>query len=264
MIVVISKKNILFVCLLLLFSLTVFSIGFAVDYSKPVTGENQQNVPGEQSGDPSGQQVPAQKTVILDAGHGGEDPGAVSDYSALREKDVNLNIVMLLKNILEKENYNVILTRETDQLVYSDAAKSILQKRKEDLTRRKKIMDESGADIALSIHLNKFPQTKYHGAQVFFPPNSPDSQKLANEVQNSIKLNVDNTNDRAALVKKEQIMILKNLKTTTVVVECGFLSNSEEEKLLGTEEYQNKLAAAIKKGVDNYYKVKEKAETKGK
>lgn len=263
MIVVISKKNILFVCLLLLFSLTVFSIGFAVDYSRPVTGENQQNMPGEQGGAPS-EQVPAQKTVILDAGHGGEDPGAVSDYSGLREKDVNLNIVMVLKNLLEKENYKVILTREADQLVYTDAAKSILQKRKEDLTRRKKIMDESGADIALSIHLNKFPQTKYHGAQTFFPPNSPDSQSLANEVQNSIKLNVDNANDRAALVKKEQIMILKNLKTPTIVVECGFLSNSEEEKLLGNEDYQNKLAAAIKKGVDNYYKAKEKAETKGK
>lgn len=263
MIVVISKKNILFVCLLLLLSLTVFSIGFAVDYSKPVTGE-------QQTGNPStGDQVPAEptpapRTVILDAGHGGEDPGAVSDYSGLREKDVNLNIVMLVKNLLEKDGYKVILTREADQLVYSDEAKTILQKRKEDLTRRKKIMDESGADIVLSIHLNKFPQTKYHGAQTFFPPNSPDSQKLANEIQNSIRLNADNANDRAALVKKDQIMILKNLKTTTVVVECGFISNSDEEKRLGTEEYQNKMAAAIKAGVENYYKARDKAAEKGK
>lgn len=244
MIVVISKKNILFVALLLLFSITVFSIGFAVDYSKPVTGDNEQ-VPGEQV---------AVKTVILDAGHGGIDPGAVSDYSGLKEKDVNLNLVMLVKSLLEKDNYKVILTRDADQLVYTTESKSILQKRKEDLTRRKKIMDESGADIALSIHLNKFPQEKYHGAQAFFPPNSPSSQKLANEIQNSIRLNVDNVNDRVALVKKDPIMILKNLKTTTVVLECGFLSNSEEEKKLATEEYQNKLAAAIKGGVDNYFK----------
>ena len=268
MIVVISKKNILFVCLLLLFSLTVFSIGFAVDYSKPVTGENQQQAPNQQNetksgkqsnGDQApGEQIPPLKTIILDAGHGGEDPGAVSDYSGLREKDVNLNIVMLVKNLLEKDNYKVILTREADRLEYGDEAKTILQKRKEDLTRRKKIIDEAGADIALSVHLNKFPQTKYHGAQTFFPPNSPESQKLANEVQSSIRLNVDNANDRAALVKKDQIMILKNVKTPTVIVECGFLSNADEEKLLGSEEYQNKIARGIKIGIDNYYKLKSK------
>jgi N-acetylmuramoyl-L-alanine amidase len=249
MIVVISKKNILFVALLLLFSITVFSIGFAVDYSKPVTGTEEQ-VTGDQA---------ETKTIILDAGHGGIDPGAVSDYSGLREKDVNLNIVMLLKSLLEKDNYKVILTRDSDQLIYTTETNSILQKRREHLARRKKIMDESGADIVVSIHLNKFPQTKYHGAQVFFPPNSPDSQKLANELQSAIRLNADNTNDRAALVKKDPIMILKNLKTTTVVIECGFLSNADEDKKLATEEYQNKLADAIKDGVDSYFKVKSKA-----
>ncbi|PYG87996.1 N-acetylmuramoyl-L-alanine amidase [Ruminiclostridium sufflavum DSM 19573] len=245
MIVVIKKKNVLFVSLLLLFSITVFSIGFAVDYSKPVTGAAEQAPVNPQ---------PVTKTVILDAGHGGEDPGAVSDYSGLKEKDVNLNIVMLVKNLLEKDNYKVILTRDADQLVYGTETNNILQKRREDLTRRKQIMDESGADIVVSIHLNKFAQTKYHGAQVFFPPNSPDSQKLANEIQNSIRLNVDNTNDRVALVKKDQIMILKNLKTTTVIVECGFLSNSEEEKKLAAEDYQNKIAQAVKGGIDTYFK----------
>jgi len=245
MIVVISKKNILFVSLLLLFSITVFSIGFAVDYSKPAAGTNDQ----------TSEQQPV-RTVILDAGHGGEDPGAVSDYSGLKEKDINLNIVMLVKNLLEKDNYKVILTRDSDQLVYSADAKNILQKRREDLTQRKKTMDEAGADIVVSIHLNKFPQTQYHGAQVFFPPDSPDSQKLATELQNALRLNVDNENQRVALVKKDQIMILKNLKTTTVVMECGFISNSDEEKKLATEEYQKKLAQAVKIGVDNYYKVK--------
>ena len=246
MIVVIRKKNVFFLALLLLFSVTVFSIGFAVDYSKPVTGDSEQK--------PITEQAAVTKTIILDAGHGGEDPGAVSDYSGLKEKDVNLNIVMLIKDLLEKDNYKVILTRDSDQLVYGTETKNILQKRREDLTRRKQIMDESGADIVVSIHLNKFAQTKYHGAQVFFPPNSPNSQKLANEIQNSIRLNVDNTNDRVALVKKDQIMILKNLKTTTVIVECGFLSNSDEEKKLSTEEYQGKLSKAIKGGIDSYFK----------
>lgn len=239
MIVLIRKKNFLLVALLLLFSITVFSIGFAVDYSTPVTGE------------PA---TPISKTVILDAGHGGEDPGAVSDYSNIREKEINLNIVSMVKDMLEKDNYKVILTRDSDQLVYSPDAKNIIQKRKEDLLRRKKIMDESNADIVVSIHLNKFPQTQYHGAQVFFPPNSPESQKLANEIQNSIRLNVDNANDRAALVKKDPIIILKNLKTTTVVVECGFLSNADEEKKLATQDYQQKLASAIKSGIEGYFK----------
>lgn len=255
MIVVISKKNILFVALLFLFSITVFSIGFAVDYnSKPVTADGKKAPENQPAGDET------VRTVILDAGHGGEDPGAVSDYNGLKEKDVNLNIVMLLKELMEKDKYKVILTRDSDQLIHQPETRNIVQKRREDLTRRKDIMDNSGADIVVSVHLNKFPQTKYHGAQVFFPPNSPDSQKLANEIQTSLRLNVDNSNDRVALVKKDPIIILKDLKTTTVIVECGFLSNADEEKKLSAEEYQNKLAAAIKTGIDKYYKANVKSE----
>jgi N-acetylmuramoyl-L-alanine amidase len=246
MIVLISKKNILFVVLLLLMSITVLSIGLTVNYSKPVTADSNP-APGEGI-------APSVRTVILDAGHGGEDPGAVSDYSGLKEKDVNLNIVMQLKKLMEKDNYKVILTREADRLVYSTESSNIIQKRREDLTRRKGIMDDSGADLVVSVHLNKFPQSQYHGAQVFYPPKSDLSKKLADEIQNAIRLNVDNANDRVALVKKDPIIILKNLKTTTVVVECGFLSNSDEEKKLSTEDYQNKLVAAIKTGIDSYYK----------
>ncbi|HEX2926873.1 MAG TPA: N-acetylmuramoyl-L-alanine amidase [Ruminiclostridium sp.] len=246
MIVLISKKNILFVVLLLLMSITVLSIGLTVNYSKPVTADGNQV-----SGEGAASQI---RTIVLDAGHGGEDPGAVSDYTGLKEKDVNLNIVMKLKNLMEKENYKVILTRESDRLTYTTDNNNIIQKRREDLTRRKGIMDDSGADLVVSIHLNKFPQSQYHGAQVFFPPQSDSSKKLADEIQNSIRLNVDNANDRVALIKKDPIIILKNLKTTTVVVECGFVSNADEEKKLSTDEYQGKLAAAIKQGIDNYYK----------
>ncbi|ACL77184.1 N-acetylmuramoyl-L-alanine amidase [Ruminiclostridium cellulolyticum] len=246
MIVLISKKNILFVVLLLLMSITILSIGLTVNYSKPVTADGNKA--------PAEGVAPAVRTVILDAGHGGEDPGAVSDYSGLKEKDVNLNIVMLLKRLMEKDNYKVILTRDSDRLVYTTESNNIIQKRREDLTRRKGIMDDSSADLVVSVHLNKFPQAQYHGAQVFFPPKSDTSKKLADEIQNAIRLNVDNANDRVALVKKDPIMILKNLKTTTVIVECGFLSNVDEEKKLAAEDYQNKLASAIKKGIDSYYK----------
>jgi N-acetylmuramoyl-L-alanine amidase len=121
-------------------------------------------------------------------------------------------------------------------------------------------MDEGGADIVVSVHLNKFEGTrdyaKYYGTQTFFPPNSPESQRLAVNIQNSVRESVDPSNKREALVKKEPIIILKNCKTTTTIVECGFLSNAEEDKKLGTKEYQEKLAVAIKDGVKNYFEGK--------
>jgi N-acetylmuramoyl-L-alanine amidase len=115
-------------------------------------------------------------------------------------------------------------------------------------------MDESGADIVVAIHLNKFKDTKYFGAQTFFVKNSRSSQKLAMALQTSLIENVDKENKREALLKKEEIIILKDMKTTTAIVECGFLSNAEEEKKLGEKDYKDKLAKAIKIGIDNYFK----------
>ncbi len=236
MIFVVRKNNIFLIVLIFLLSITVYSLNIGVNDAAPVAVENT-----------------IQKAVILDPGHGGEDPGAVSDYSGLKEKDVNLNIALKVRDLLLNENYKVIMTREEDKLVYQEGTSNIVQKRKQDLLRRKKMMDEDGADIVVSIHLNKFPQTQYFGAQTFFPPNSPDSQKLAMSLQNSLKEIVNPNNQRAALVKKDPIIILKNYKTTTSIVECGFLSNEEEEKNLASEEYQSKLAQAIKEGIVGYF-----------
>jgi N-acetylmuramoyl-L-alanine amidase len=118
------------------------------------------------------------------------------------------------------------------------------------------MMDEGSADIVVSVHLNKFPQTQYFGAQTFYPPNSPESQKLAGIIQKKLIEIVDPNNKREAMLKKEPIIILKDAKTTTTIVECGFLSNPEEEKLLGTKEYQDKLALAIKEGIVKYFEEK--------
>ena len=145
------------------------------------------------------------------------------------------------------------MTREEDKLVYKEGTTDITDKRRQDLTRRKEIMDNSGADIVVSIHLNDFSQSKYYGAQVFYPPNSEDSKNLAVNVQKVLREDVDPTNKREALVKSTPILILRNLKTPTVVVECGFLSNEQEEEKLRTESYQKKIAKAIKKGIDNYF-----------
>ncbi|MCX7710209.1 MAG: N-acetylmuramoyl-L-alanine amidase [Clostridia bacterium] len=238
MIVIMKKNNVVLIALLFLLSIALYSLNFGDRATTANTGKS------------------SEKVVMLDPGHGGEDPGAVSDYSGIKEKDINLGIALNVKQLLEQENYKVMMTREEDKLEYSSQTRNIVQKRKEDLQRRKKMMDEDGANIVVSIHLNKFPQTQYFGAQTFFPPNSPESQKLAHNIQMAIRETVDPSNKREALVKKEPIIILKDSKTTTAIVECGFLSNPEEEKKLGDAEYQGKLATAIKDGINKYFEGK--------
>ena len=237
MIVVMRKNNIILAGLIILLLATIYSLNLESDGTVAATGD---------SGRP--------KTVILDPGHGGEDPGAVSDYSGLKEKDFNLDVAMKAKKLLEDEGYKVIMTREDDLLVYDPETREILQKRKQDLLRRKKIMDEAGADIVVSIHLNKFPQNQYYGAQTFFPPGSSGSQRLAACIQKCLKDTVDPANNRVSLVKKDPIIILKDLKTVTAIVECGFLSNREEEMKLRRDEYRQKIAKAIAEGIKCYFK----------
>lgn len=193
------------------------------------------------------------KTVVLDPGHGGEDPGAVSDYSGTKEKDINLIIANNLKNMLETSGYKVIMTRKDDTLKYEPGTTNVVKKRSQDLQARKKLIDESGADIAVSIHLNKFPQTQYFGAQTFYPPDFPESKRLAESIQAKIREVVDPENKREALVKKEPIIILKNPQITTAIVEGGFLSNEKEEKKIISQAYQQKLAEAIFEGVRDYF-----------
>ena len=190
--------------------------------------------------------------VLLDAGHGGEDPGAVSDYSGIKEKDINLNIAKKIETILANDNIPVKMTRSEDKLEYTEDTTNIVQKRRQDLLRRKKMMDENNNGITVSIHLNKFPQTQYFGAQTFFAANSNESKDLANKIQKKLREIVDKNNTREALLKKEPIIILKNAKNPTVIVECGFLSNEEEEKKLASDEYQDKLAHAISEGIKDY------------
>ena len=236
MIVVVKKNNIILIGLIFILLATIYSLN--LDTERVISTTVAEN----------------QKTVIIDAGHGGEDPGKVSNYSDLREKDLNLIIAQKTRELLEKENFTVIMTRQEDRLEYAEGTTNVIEKRRQDLNRRKKIMDESGAAIVVSIHLNGFNQTQYYGAQTFYPPNSEDSKKLAEVLQKSIRDTCDPENKREPQLKKDPIIILADLKTPTVIVECGFLSNAEEEKKLGTAEYQDKLAAAITLGIQEYFK----------
>lgn len=137
------------------------------------------------------------KTIIVDAGHGGIDPGAMTDDQSVKEKDVNLKIAKKVKELIEASGAVVILTRNDDTSLYTEeAGKTIRQKYNENLKNRKKIIEQSSADMFVSIHLNKFQQSKYYGAQTFYPYGKEDDKKLATYIQNELKRVVDTTNNR--------------------------------------------------------------------
>jgi N-acetylmuramoyl-L-alanine amidase len=236
MILVLRKDKIALITLVFVLSIILISINIGSNFNAvEVTNAN------------------VKGTVVIDAGHGGEDPGAVSDHSGLKEKEVNLIIAMRVKELLEAENYGVVMTREEDVLNYREGTRGYDNKRAQDLMNRKKRIDESGADIAVSIHLNKFSQTQYYGAQVFFPPRSQESKELAEIIQKALREKVDPSNKREALVKDSKLIILRNIKVPTVIVECGFLSNQQEEQKLSDKDYQEQLAQAIKEGIVQYF-----------
>ncbi len=196
--------------------------------------------------------VTLNKTIIVDAGHGYPDGGASGDNGSL-EQDLNLKVSKFLGSYLQKSGATVIYTREDENSIVDMEGKKIRQIKVDDLNARKTLMDESGADLFVSIHMNKFTDKKYSGAQTFYSSNSPKSRKLAEFIQKAIKDTVDPKNDREIKVAGENIFLLKNSKIPSVLVECGFLSNNVEEAKLMTEKYQDKVAFAIFSGIFNYF-----------
>ncbi len=185
----------------------------------------------------------AEKTVILDAGHGGWDPGKTGTNGA-DEKTLNLAVVQKLQGFLEQGGAEVILTRETDEALGSG--------KREDMAVRKKIANESDADLLVSIHQNAFPSAKAKGAQVFYHKSSAAGKLLAESLQESLRQRVDDGNQRQAK-ENADYYILRTTEIPAVIVECGFLSNREEEALLNDELYQERLAWAIYCGILDYF-----------
>ena len=192
------------------------------------------------------------RIVVIDPGHGGLDGGAVSK-SGVAEKDINLKIAIFLKELFESDGAKVIMTRSEDLSLHSDENATVKNKKRQDLLKRREIANNSGADMMISIHLNKFEQSKYKGAQVFYEPNFQDSKKLASSIQKSLKQNLDSSNTRMEMPIDSSKLQFKNLSVPSVIVECGFLSNPEESLLLSTEEYQRKVAVAVYLGVLEFY-----------
>lgn len=193
----------------------------------------------------------SEKIILIDPGHGGMDGGAVSQNGTV-EKNINLSISLKLRDELKKNGYKVVMTREEDKWLCGDESK-IRQKKRADLNNRWKMKKESNCDAFISIHLNMFPESKYYGAQVWYSDNE-NSKKLASVIQSNFKLYLDETNKRLEKPANDQYKILRNGDNIpSVIVECGFLSNLEEERKLKDEEYQGKIANIIAKSVKEYF-----------
>ena len=191
------------------------------------------------------------KTVVIDAGHGKPDEGAQSSRGTT-EAETNLKIALKLQNLLEQSGSSVILTRSDENAIYDLDAKTLKQKKISDIHNRVKIGNESSADIFVSIHLNKIPQQQYDGWQTFYNAQNQDGQKLAVAIQNNLNKAIQKENTRVAK-SIDNIYIVKHVEIPTTIVECGFLSNPDEEKKLLEDEYQNRLAWGIYNGIIDYF-----------
>ena len=190
--------------------------------------------------------VLAHKVIIVDPGHGGFDPGKPG-INGQDEKHLNLDISLLLRDYLESAGAIVIMTRTTDDDV--DGMDGVKHKSK-DMVERKKI--SNGGDVLVSIHQNSFTQPSVHGAQVFFNGKSEDGKLLANYIQETIKQYTDTTNRRSAK-SNTNYYVLKATDIPSVIVECGFLTNPEEEQKLNDKAYQDKMALGIYLGMIKYF-----------
>lgn len=190
------------------------------------------------------------RIVVIDAGHGQPDGGAVSSDGIMEEK-INLAIAKKVSAILENRCYNVIMTREGHDGIHT-SGKTVREKKLSDMKRRAQIMNESGADAFISIHMNKFTDPSVFGAQVFYSGNAPGSERLGLAIQAEL-LKIDEKNKRATKCAENTIYLMKNAKIPAVIAECGFLSNSAEAAKLNDEGYQDKLAVAIADGICKYF-----------
>lgn len=185
--------------------------------------------------------------VVVDAGHGGNDPGKVSGEGIL-EKDVNLEIAFRLKRLLEAQDVTVYMTRTEDVGLYSPGSSN---QKAEDLKKRCELIREKQPDCVVSIHQNSYHESSVKGAQTFYYASSEEGKELAELIQACLVEHVDPDNHRVAKSNTSYYM-LKKTDAPITIVECGFLSNWEEAELLALPEYQEKVAWAVHMGVMRY------------
>lgn len=192
-----------------------------------------------------------QKTVIVDAGHGGDDGGAIGIDGTV-EKDINLDIALKLEKILKFYGFNVIMTRTQDVMTCDDGLDSLRKRKISDIHNRFELMRKHPDAIFISVHQNKFEDSSQHGTQVFYSGNDERSKELAEAIQTSVTLTLQRKNDRVVKKSGSGIYLLYHAKIPAVLVECGFISNSDEVKKLKDESYRMKLAILIADGLIKY------------
>lgn len=221
---IIKKKHLFIALLVLLFVISSIGVFFIVN---TVNGETYIN------------------TIVIDAGHGGIDGGSIG-YSGTIEKDINLGYSKTLKNMCSEFGFKVIMTRTNDSGLYSPFA---VNKKKDDMKKRKQIIEKAKPDIVISIHMNSTQGKSSRGAQVFYNKENEHSIYLANSIQKQFQ---DKLVKPRKTAQSGDYYIVNCTPYASVIVECGFLSNKEEEKLLLSNDYKNNVCYSILCGIIDY------------
>jgi N-acetylmuramoyl-L-alanine amidase len=190
--------------------------------------------------------------IIIDAGHGGEDGGAVVQNNNF-EKDINLVIAQKTNDILSLFGFNTKMVRNTDVLIYDSDSKTQRQKKNSDLRNRLKLMENFNNCLYISIHQNKYDDNRIWGAQTFYSPNDEESPILAEFIQSSIVTLIQPNNKRAITKTGTNVFVIYNATKPAIMVECGFMSNNDELLKLKDDKYQNQMSFSISNGILNYY-----------
>ena len=191
-------------------------------------------------------------TIIIDPGHGGFDGGALTN-DGFPEKDINLEISIYLKKMLDLWGYNTVITRESDISLEDEGLTTIRQRKKSDIHNRMAVMESIDNAVFVSIHQNHYSVERYSGAQVFYSRNfSEESCQLAEYIQESIVSVLQPHNTRLVKECGDSVYLMYNAVKPAVLVECGFLSNNEESELLKTDAYRRKMAFCIAMGIQNF------------
>ena len=188
--------------------------------------------------------------IVLDAGHGGEDGGAVSS-SGVVESDINLQFTEKLKDILSLNGYKIVMTREDNSDLADKSIETISGRKKSDMHRRLDIYNSHIQNVAISIHQNIFPADSCKGTQVFYSTQTQSGKVLADNITDTVKKYLQPENQRLSKPTSGSIFLLDNAKIPAVIVECGFLSNSEELKQLCDQDYQEKFSYCVFLGLLN-------------
>ena len=188
-----------------------------------------------------------EKVIVIDAGHGGADPGMIG-IGGLEEKGINLAVSMKLKEALENQGFTVVMTRQEDKGLYEEGTRN---KKVQDMQNRIEVMEKAKPILAVSIHQNSYTEESVKGPQVFYYETSAEGQKLAVNIQSA--LNTELSTERPRKEKgNTSYFLLKKSPCVLNIVECGFLTNKKEAELLQTEEYQQKIVEAVAKGIVQY------------